>query len=137
MKFGSLQELFDHVINFLHQQGKPSINGLTGMCAYRAADGSKCAAGCLIPDELFELKMEGKHWGCVVENNSELYRLFSEDQHRLIRGLQTLHDYHPQVPAPCPGSWGDYVWNLQNLLKDFDLQNTIPEGSWLCPPAEP
>lgn len=55
------QEAFDTMVAHLRRQGKPSV--LTGgssriYCAYRGADGSKCAVGCLIPDDDYKPSFE-------------------------------------------------------------------------------
>lgn len=47
----SLQELFDRVVTALILQGRPALND--GACAYRGEDGSKCAVGHLISDEVY------------------------------------------------------------------------------------
>ena len=60
------QEIFDTVLHALRKQGRASVkthpeDGIpTDMCVYRAANGDKCAAGHLIPDDLYDPKMEDK-----------------------------------------------------------------------------
>lgn len=52
------QYWFDHVVSNLIRQGKQSIDGDNG-CAYRSEDGSRCAIGWLIPDEVYYTGFEG------------------------------------------------------------------------------
>ena len=58
------QETFDTVVRFLRTQGRgsfkphPKYKGMK-FCMFRSPDGCKCAAGCLIPDELYDESMEG------------------------------------------------------------------------------
>lgn len=54
------QEVFDKVAtHLLTQMEKSSIDEYGGLCAYRGDRGTKCAIGCLIPDELYRLAFEG------------------------------------------------------------------------------
>ncbi|MDX1964335.1 MAG: hypothetical protein SFX18_14375 [Pirellulales bacterium] len=58
------QETFDIVYRHLLTQGQKSISRVVGSenfgkCAYRGADGAKCAAGVLIPDEAYKPSYEG------------------------------------------------------------------------------
>ncbi len=51
------QELFTKVATHLLTQNARSLNA-SMQCAYRGANGLKCAAGALIPDELYHDRME-------------------------------------------------------------------------------
>ena len=61
------QEIYDIVINHLRAQGAKSLitkldeegNLIPDLCAYRGDGGMKCAAGILIPDDVYSEKMEG------------------------------------------------------------------------------
>lgn len=57
------QEVFNIVSNHLMTQGERAMSEIEGkmQCVYRAPDGKKCAAGCLIPDHLYHPRMEGKN----------------------------------------------------------------------------
>ena len=52
------QEIFDTVLAHLRKQGKASMSGADS-CRYRGPDGTACAVGCLIPDELYDPLIEG------------------------------------------------------------------------------
>lgn len=54
------QEIFDSVLAHLRKQGKASVNDVDDMelCQYRGPDGTSCAVGCLIPDELYDPLIE-------------------------------------------------------------------------------
>lgn len=59
------QQIFDRVATHLLTQGRRSLrykpgSSLPDGCAYRGADGLKCAIGCLIPDEVYDPRMEGR-----------------------------------------------------------------------------
>lgn len=55
------QEVFDIVATHLFAQGKRSLKvgaERIGTCAYRGADGLKCAIGILIPDAIYQKKWD-------------------------------------------------------------------------------
>lgn len=52
------QEIFDKVVSHLRAQKKQAL-GSNYICAYRGVDGTKCAAGCLITDEVYEARVLG------------------------------------------------------------------------------
>ena len=58
------QRVFEFVTTFLASQGKPASND-KGSCFYRTKDDNgktlKCAAGCLIPDNVYYEAMEGEN----------------------------------------------------------------------------
>lgn len=86
------QQIFDKVATHLIKQGKrAAIKDEYGkVCMYRAPDGCKCAAGCLIPDRLYRAGMERR--GVIdLSESFELPKFFS--QHLgLIANLQAVHD---------------------------------------------
>lgn len=53
----SNQEIFDRVSSHLLTQGKPALRD--GECVYRTPEGLRCAIGCLIPDALYAVELEG------------------------------------------------------------------------------
>ena len=58
MKQYTAQQIFDTVATHLIKQGKPALNA-AGLCRYRGLEGSKCAFGVLISDEMYHDKFEG------------------------------------------------------------------------------
>ena len=79
-----------------------------GNCSYRTGEGLKCAIGCLIPDELYTSRIEGKLVPCGLFGfiNSVEHQLIEilrkaigvEDKDDLIflNELQMIHDCsHP------------------------------------------
>lgn len=84
------QEVFDFIVAHLRQQNAKSQteendDGIQD-CLYRYK-GLKCAAGCLIPDEKYDVGMEGKAWMGVVSD----YKIAS-NHGDLITSLQATHD---------------------------------------------
>ena len=83
-----LQDIFNTVYKGLREQGfKKSLNG--SACAYRGADGSKCAVGFLIADWEYSAVMEGL-WFLPLNDSYDLG--FSSEQARFIVKLQFDHD---------------------------------------------
>ncbi len=85
------QEIFDTVAVHLIKQGKPAVAHSGQACAYKTADGLRCAVGVLISDEEYEDKMEGKSVYTLLGNHKEkLARLIEHEN--LLATLQNNHD---------------------------------------------
>lgn len=117
------QEIFDTVVLALKKQGKPSVD--SGACVYRATDGSKCAAGHLLPDEYYDSDMEAKDWVDVVNKFGNDLPKFLVEEKYIISSLQKAHDtwakdlsYEDKVPFPRQ--------RFENVAKAYGLQ--MPEG---------
>jgi hypothetical protein len=118
------QEIFDTVATHLFTQGKRAMvrdedsDDSTDFCAYRTADGLKCAVGVLLPDELYVPAME---------NNSvySLCRTFHlpswfHENSGLLGRLQEAHDR--------PASWyssGSMRGYLGDVAREFSLDPSI------------
>lgn len=98
----TLQEAFDFIVTNLRKQGRPSISEgcdddseETG-CAYRGADGMKCAIGFLIKDRFYRPEMEG--FGPVLGHSIATAVKRSgwpceTDEHvRFYTSMQRIHD---------------------------------------------
>lgn len=83
------QEIFDKVVTHLRTQKSRAMLG--NSCAYRAPDGKMCAVGCLIPDELYDPKMENKGVMWLLVNKFTVPEFFKEHPN-LLEELQTVHD---------------------------------------------
>ena len=84
------QEFFDKTLAHLKQQGVRSVGG--ARCLYRGPDGTKCAIGFHIPDELYESEMEGKGVGNLIVHYPELKPLFKGVSEGLMIEFHGLHD---------------------------------------------
>lgn len=73
------QETFDMVLEHLAKQGGPAVNekGLRS-CLYRGANGTKCAIGALIPDELYHQNVEGQSVRMLLDRDSAIGKYFNE-----------------------------------------------------------
>lgn len=81
------QEAFDAVARGILAQGKPAYDRSTLDCHYRSEDGCKCAAGHLIPDDLFDPDMEGH-----VIHDPIFDGIFFVDFLPFVDKLQVIHD---------------------------------------------
>lgn len=107
------QAIFDQVVEHLLTQGKRSVLD-DGLCAYRKEDGSKCAVGCLIPDENYYEGLEG---GDAYRNDviAALPFIADEEIKILLYHLQDIHD----TDEP-------YLWR-EALM---DLAGELPYITW-------
>jgi len=92
------QETFDKVAVHLIKQGKQSVSGYSGGCAYRGDNGLRCAVGALIPDDLYDDEMdnEGIGIGSLCDENTGPYGpkfpIFPRRLFNLLQALQMAHD---------------------------------------------
>lgn len=86
------QELYSTVRQHLLRQGRRSTTTTNGMtrCVYRGIEGTQCAIGCLIPDDLYSPELEGcsAHTDRIMRAAS-----LSPEQKGLADDLQNCHDF--------------------------------------------
>lgn len=89
------QEIFDTVARHLLTQGARSmVPDGPRMCAYRGAEGRKCAVGVLIKDEFYRPALERQGMTPVVKRAVEksVGRELTQDEEDLLQVLQAVHD---------------------------------------------
>ena len=84
------QEFFDKTMEHLRKQGVSSARGAS--CLYRGPEGTRCAIGFHIPDDMYNLRMEGAGVSNLLQNYPELKSLFESVTPGLLSEMQTLHD---------------------------------------------
>lgn len=84
------QETFTTVATHLLKQGKRAT-WMSGVCAYHDPNGLKCAVGCLIPDEEYDVDFD-QGWSLpeVIAASPSLQK----HDRALLRQLQRIHDSH-------------------------------------------
>jgi hypothetical protein len=107
------QEAFNIMVQHLRKQGRKSVlpdnpNG----CAYRGADGLKCAIGALISDEKYQKKYEG-HSASML---AQLTGMFKGLDPYLLDDVQNIHDNYPVT------AWES---RLKGVAEEYSL--TLPE----------
>lgn len=91
------QEIFNAVATHLFTQGERAVERGDVVCKYRAGN-LKCAVGALIPDEIYDPKMDKETNGDGTGVRSLLHRFenilpsWFEDNWRLLESLQLVHD---------------------------------------------
>lgn len=123
------QEIFDTVARHLLTQNQKSLRvdedgKIYNICLYRGSNGLKCAAGCLIPDNLYNPEMDSTEsddtsWSFIVRKWPALAAIGNE---KLIAELQDIHDLFPE------DDWKDALCNLaENKGLSSTVMNEFPE----------
>lgn len=102
------EEVFEYIRHHLLTQMQQSKND-KGACFYKNEQGLKCAAGCLIPDDMYNSNFEYKSWGSLVRQKS-----VPEDHIGLIQRMQYMHDETPV------SEWKHALDDLEGELDAFD-----------------
>lgn len=102
------QETFDTVARHLLTQGKPAVIIGQG-CAYRGSDGTKCAVGCLIPDDKYSPAYENMAIGGSGMRARELQDILREQGYDNIALLQDLQRAHDDDVSSDPFDWPEFV----------------------------
>lgn len=100
MRLDFKQEIFTKVKNHLLTQNERSMNESELNCAYRGVGDLKCAAGVLIPDNDYDIRMEGC---ALITDGSRGGRVpvatkffidsgYTNSEIDLIKELQYVHD---------------------------------------------
>ncbi|MEN7527880.1 hypothetical protein [Cupriavidus sp. DL-D2] len=119
------QVLFNTVAKHLMVQGRRAMANQGQTCAYRSADGCKCAVGVLIPDELYDVHMEGLSIARMLDQLDELelpaplaqfIKNDLEPHLHLLMALQAAHD------GLTPEDWAG---ELRRIARKFKLN--LPE----------
>lgn len=126
------QALFNHVATHLIKQGRRSVLR-SGQCAYRGDNGTRCAAGCLIDDAQYTVKMEGRsvfakdilpHINASIgreiggtdlcmAHNSRWGALPTDLEIKMLQKMQVIHD------GIEIDKWPEH---LRAIAVEFDLQ---------------
>ena len=111
------QKTFETVAKHLFQQGKQATDE-AGSCVYRAYDGSQCAVGCLIPDELYVKELEGTAVGNIFRKFPEIVDFIGSENLSMLARLQHIHDSRRYWE-----STEDMKTALEECADDYDLQS--------------
>lgn len=124
------QEIFDKVATHLFTQGCRSAaypKDTMGVCLYRGPNGTSCAVGVLIPDELYALEMESDTITDLLEEDviCGKWKLPSwmHENEAMLTSLQGAHDY--------PGNWyitANMQRALRNVAKSYRLSADVLAG---------
>lgn len=118
MRYLTNQEIFTKVKTHLLRQKRKSNSWMSGVCAYRGVNRTKCAVGCLIPDEQYRPDIEGlgitdaRFTPGLLQKVLNASGIASED-FPLLRELQILHD------SKDPNDWPEA---LKVIAATYDLE---------------
>ena len=128
------QEIFDTVLAHLRKQGKAAAN-IDGDCQYRGVNGTSCAVGCLIPDELYDPLIEGLGLGVILKaivpeyHQDQAQKLLpildriknhiGAEHSLLLHELQEAHDI--ALFSSGLAAWEE---EMRRIARDFGLQYT-------------
>lgn len=113
------QEIFDKVYRELLRQKVPSMHN--GRCLYRGPNGTKCAIGHLIPDELYDEifnRMSLLNLPQKVKNHIGI-----EEDRYFFGSLQTAHDIFLCESLDC---WHN---QMKQIAKEYNLKFNFSELS--------
>lgn len=89
------QELYNKAVTHLITQNCQSYDSEREFCSYRSPEGLMCVIGALIPDDLYDPKMEGVAVNGLLAAFPEVKRFLeveSEEDDFFLRSLQDVHD---------------------------------------------
>lgn len=92
------QQVFDRVVAHLRAQGICAMtDGVAMQCRYRGPNNTKCAVGALIPDDDYDIGMEGKNLSALLASyqyGDALRRILpeAEEYYEMLANLQGIHD---------------------------------------------
>lgn len=119
------QETFDYVVMHLYRQGKPALSS-NGHCDYRTDDGLMCAVGCLIPDSVYKVDMEGYRVGRIVKDF--ILPDYIKNNVKMLRSLQNVHDGWASALKFNNGySFSQIEDKLKQVAESFSVQYNAPE----------
>lgn len=127
------QEAYEFIRAFFIKQGTygyyyDEVEGV-GSCCYRTVKGKKCAAGCLIPDEIYDAAydddgvartvgaaIEGKFVDQTIGYHETLKEIFNgedpvgHEKLLFISGAQEIHDNHARQGLTIASFIHDLDW---------------------------
>ena len=123
------QEIFDTVAKHLFTQGHQSKRAGRTTCAYRGEGSDMCAIGCMIPENMYDHKMEGKSVASIMMNYPEVGLLFANASLTMLKDLQTLHDNNYNWPKSY--RYSNFTGkeqlghSLREIALEYDLDTNV------------
>lgn len=91
----NIQEIFDTVsVHLLTQNKKSQESSFYSSCLYRGPNGLKCAVGCLIKDEFYNIHIENysSDAECVIKALGQSGIIIDDEITEILYDLQDIHD---------------------------------------------
>jgi hypothetical protein len=90
-----MQKLFNKAVRAIRKQGQPSVNEY-GICSYRGINGNRCIFGWLIPNKMYNKKMEYRSASILLMEfpklKNHLKRMYGDIDSDFFNELQLIHD---------------------------------------------
>ena len=115
------QEIFTRVWNHMAMQRVKSVG--TDACMYRGPNGTACAVGCLLDDDL-AIKLDGLEFLGIKEicaRNPQMVPDWVHKNRELLIKLQDAHD----DPFDSGTWYSNFCERMRVIARDFKLQ--VPE----------
>ena len=114
------QDAFDKVLKAIRKQNYQRSATKVGSCKYRGPNGLRCAAGHLIPNNLYRKSMEGKTINSRIINMPTIGEYFKNVNSDLLSDLQSAHDRDLK--------YGENNWEtgMKQIAKEYNLVYTEP-----------
>lgn len=112
------QEVFEKVVNHLFTQNKQSYDPILDCCALRSPDGLKCSLGILIPDDIYDERMEGLEVDKLIRDFPvfrKLWEVESQEDLSFLHRLQYLHDDQDEYNDPIT------MESIEDIAETFQL----------------
>ena len=120
----SNQEVFNKVLAHLRKQGRAAMDD-ESTCVYRAPNGTSCAVGCLLPDNLYDPRIEGESVDALVWTRAGDFPAIAAFLERfdidLLIDLQIAHDRRL-------ADYGVAFWDqrMAGIAEEYGLVYTPP-----------
>jgi hypothetical protein len=109
------QEAYDAIREYFSKPDAILAKSQGGRCEYRTAEGRGCAVGCLIPDGLYDPKMENHVVDTVFMDFPAVGKYFEGVDMNFLLRAQSLHDDQSDTAF-------DFVLQLDELAQEYDLE---------------
>lgn len=109
------QQVYDTVARHIIAQKTAAVSGYT--CRYRTPHGRKCAIGCLIPDDMYDPRMEGYGIRHFMQEFPGVLPPVDSD---LLEALQSAHDINLGHH-----SFSDWARRMQIIATKWELDSAI------------
>lgn len=94
------QEVIIETVKRVLDQGEASVDHDAGKCLYRGPNGTKCAIGVWIPDELYDADFDRGETGSAIIEREDIVEILPDDIKALdIYLLSDMQNWHDSFDA--------------------------------------
>lgn len=115
-----IQEAFDKIATHLLTQDSKAMDG-AGTCCYLTEEGLKCAIGCLIPEEKYDITMEG--YGVIELRELDYWmdelQLDDVDEETMMKFYTEMQETHDGF------SEDEWLWRMGKIATKYGLSRDV------------